>query len=186
MKKASLILAIFVLAGCATAKQAQVCRDPEVRDRARHTISEVARHVDPGEKYYFYVIETDQVNAYIYYQKNLIVVTRGLMDLYTDNELRFVVAHEVAHRKLNHYGKKVAASRVTTAAFSVANVLVPGVGYLNLLVNPAVTNAFSREFELDADRAACQSIMLYLNVPLADCASALDKLRDENIEEGKK
>jgi lipid-binding SYLF domain-containing protein len=186
MKKISLFLIILVLAGCATTKKAQVCQDPEVRDRARQTISEVARHVDPGVTYYFNVIETEQINAAIYYQKNLILVTRGLMDLYTDNELRFVVAHEMAHRKLNHYGKKVVASEATTTAFRVVNVLVPGAGLLNLLVNPAVTNAFSREFELDADREACQSIISYLNVPLADCASALDKLRDENIEEGKK
>ena len=41
---------------------------------------------------------------------------------------------------------------------SVAGTFVPGLGYLNRLVNPAVTNAFGRQFELNADRLAVKYI----------------------------
>ena len=35
---------------------------------------------------------------------------------------------------------------------------VPGLGYLDYVVNPAVTNTFGRQFELTADRLAVEYI----------------------------
>ena len=65
-----------------------------------------------------------------------------------------VISHELAHLKSNHYYSKTGISFFTTAAMSVAGSFVPGLGYLNRVVNPVVTNAFGRQFELSADKLA--------------------------------
>ena len=69
-----------------------------------------------------------------------------------------VISHELAHLKSNHYFSKVGISTFTSAAMSVAGAFVPGLGYLDHLVNPAITNSFSRQFELSADELAVEYI----------------------------
>ena len=65
-----------------------------------------------------------------------------------------VISHELAHLKSNHYYSKKGISVFTTAAMSVAGTFVPGLGYLNRVINPVVTNSFGRQFELSADKLA--------------------------------
>lgn len=65
-----------------------------------------------------------------------------------------VISHELAHLKSSHYYSKVGISTVTSAAMSLAGSFVPGLGYLDHVVNPLVTNTFGRQFELSADKLA--------------------------------
>ena len=69
-----------------------------------------------------------------------------------------VISHELAHLKSNHYYSKVGISTITSAAMSVAGAFVPGLGYLDHVVNPVVTNTFGRQFELSADKLAVRYI----------------------------
>ena len=69
-----------------------------------------------------------------------------------------VISHELAHLKSNHYYSKLGISTLTSAAMSIAGAFVPGLGYLDYVVNPAVTNTFGRQFELTADRLAVEYI----------------------------
>ena len=69
-----------------------------------------------------------------------------------------VISHELAHLKSNHYYSKKGISVFTTAAMSVAGTFVPGLGYLNRVINPVVTNSFGRQFELSADKLAVSYI----------------------------
>ena len=69
-----------------------------------------------------------------------------------------VISHELAHLKSNHYYSKKGISVFTTAAMSVAGTFVPGLGYLNHVINPVVTNSFGRQFELSADKLAVEYI----------------------------
>ena len=69
-----------------------------------------------------------------------------------------VISHELAHLKSNHYFSKVGISTFTSAAMSAAGMFVPGLGYLDHVVNPAVTNSFGRQFEISADRLAVEYI----------------------------
>ena len=69
-----------------------------------------------------------------------------------------VISHELAHLKSNHYYSKTGISVFTTAAMSVVGSFVPGLGYLNRIVNPMITNTFGRQFELNADRLAVRYI----------------------------
>ena len=69
-----------------------------------------------------------------------------------------VISHELAHLKSNHYFSKVGISTFTSAAMSAAGMFVPGLGYLDHVVNPAITNSFGRQFELSADKLAVEYI----------------------------
>ena len=69
-----------------------------------------------------------------------------------------VISHELAHLKSNHYFSKVGISTFTSAAMSVAGAFIPGLGYLDYAVNPAITNSFGRQFELSADELAVEYI----------------------------
>ena len=69
-----------------------------------------------------------------------------------------IISHELAHLKSNHYYSKTGISALTTTAMTVAGTFVPGLGYLNRVVNPLVTNTFGRQFELNADRLAVRYI----------------------------
>jgi len=69
-----------------------------------------------------------------------------------------IISHELAHLKSNHYYSKTGVSIVTSALMTVAGAFVPGLGYLDYVVNPAVTNTFSRQFELNADKLAVEYI----------------------------
>ena len=69
-----------------------------------------------------------------------------------------VISHELAHLKSNHSLSKVGISTFTSAAMSAAGMFVPGLGYLDYVVNPAITNSFGRQFELSADKLAVEYI----------------------------
>ena len=69
-----------------------------------------------------------------------------------------VISHEIAHLKSNHYYSKLGISTFTSAVMSVAGTFVPGLGYLDHVVNPAVTNTFGRQFELSADKLAVKYV----------------------------
>ena len=69
-----------------------------------------------------------------------------------------VISHELAHLKSNHYFSKVGISTFTSAVMSVIGAFVPGFGYLDHLVNPAITNSYGRQFELSADKLAVEYI----------------------------
>ena len=69
-----------------------------------------------------------------------------------------VISHELAHLKSVLYFSKVGISTFTSAVMSAAGTFVPGLGYLDHLVNPAITNSFGRQFELSADELAVEYI----------------------------
>ncbi|MBT7521190.1 MAG: M48 family metalloprotease, partial [Nitrospina sp.] len=69
-----------------------------------------------------------------------------------------VISHELAHLKSNHYFSKVGISTFTSAVMSIAGAFVPGLGYLDYAVNPAITNSFGRQFELSADELAVKYV----------------------------
>ena len=69
-----------------------------------------------------------------------------------------VISHELAHLKSDHYFSKVGISTFTSAVMSAAGTFVPGLGYLDHFVNPAITNSFGRQFELSADELAVEYI----------------------------
>ena len=85
-------------------------------------------------------------------------ITLNLLKKLGESGRLCVISHELAHLKSNHYYSKVGVSTFTSAALSVAGMFVPGLSYLDHVVNPAITNSFGRQFELSADKLAVEYI----------------------------
>lgn len=86
-----------------------------------------------------------------------ITFTKGALRVWDDETLTFIAAHEIAHDKLGHVSKKIAASAVTTGFMIIANHFIPGIGLLNQAINPAIVNNFSKAQEYEADKLASES-----------------------------
>jgi Zn-dependent protease with chaperone function len=65
-----------------------------------------------------------------------------------------LVAHEVAHEILGHAGRRAAVALGTTAGLTVMGVIVPGLSLADLVINPLIVRAFSRDQEIAADLRA--------------------------------
>ncbi|OLC16090.1 MAG: hypothetical protein AUH29_06155 [Candidatus Rokubacteria bacterium 13_1_40CM_69_27] len=65
-----------------------------------------------------------------------------------------LVALAVAHEVLGHDGQRRALSLGVTAGFAALGFVVPGLSFADLLVNPLIVRAFTREQEISADRKA--------------------------------
>lgn len=109
-------------------------------------------------------------------------MTEGLFDL-DDNVIMFALGHEVAHHHLGHVQKAMVASYATTGVMMAANVLIPGAGLLNHLINPAVVNNYSKEQEQEADMLAYK-ICVCAGVAKDDVVSSLRSIKLQSKEGG--
>ncbi|MDR0771173.1 MAG: M48 family metalloprotease [Burkholderiales bacterium] len=76
----------------------------------------------------------------------------GLMDMMTDDELRFIIGHEVAHVKLGHSLKATRTAYLASAAAKAANANSKlSVQQLTELAEKFVNAQFSQSQETDAD-----------------------------------
>ncbi len=187
MKRLSVLFLIFVLIfpSCATAPRSNVNmihpqESPELYGRIQRIGVRLLPVMDNenGGKYRVAILDTPEVNAFADGPKFQIVFYKGLLDRLNDQELTYIYAHEVAHIKLGHYGKRVAASVATSVVFSVAGIFVPGLGYLDWVANPVVTSSFSRSQEMDADMLAIKSIGECCSISPEAAISSLAKLQE--------
>jgi Zn-dependent protease with chaperone function len=109
---------------------------------------------------------------------NEVALCTGLLTGYDNATVMFVHAHELAHVRLNHYGKSVATSIGITGAFVAAGFFVPGIGLLNHVINPAMTNNLSKFQEYDADKLATESLNRCFKMPAENQVHALQVLQN--------
>jgi len=180
----SLIFAL-ILSACATTPKSSVKSiDPQESPELYRRLQEIGTRLLPvmdnenRTKYRVAILDTPEVNAFANGPKFQIVFYKGLLDRLNDEELTYVYAHEVAHIKLGHYGKRVAASVATSVAFTVAGLFVPGLGYADWVANPVVTRSFSRGQEMDADMLAVKSISQCCSIPPGAAISSLEKFQE--------
>ncbi len=187
MKRLNLLFFIFalILSACASTGKGNVKailpeENPELYARIQKIGARLVPVMDYENraKYRIAILDTPEVNAFADGPKFQIVFYKGLLDQLDDEELAYVYAHEIAHIKLGHYGKRVVASAVTSAVFSVAGVFVPGLGYLDWVANPIVTRGFSRGQEMDADMLAIKSIGICCSISREAAISSLGKLQE--------
>lgn len=148
---------LLLVVGCAAVPDGAYY--PGHRDPSTVTISNVLHRAakaagDDPTRYSFAKIQSPQAlaltsdNATFYFSDGLAKLPISIVEP--------VVAHEVAHETLGHVGTRRTVSWSLTAGFFAAGFMAPGVGLLDLVVNPLVIRAFNRSQELAADQRAVE------------------------------
>lgn len=138
-----------------------------------------------GMKLNYKVYMSDAINAFAM-ADGTVRVYSGLMDLMTDNELLFVLGHEIGHVKLGHSASSIKTAYLSsgvvkagTAAAGSSKIgsAVLGIGgdQLKALVGKAITSAHSRGQEADSDMYSVK-FMQANKIPTQAASSALLKL----------
>jgi Zn-dependent protease with chaperone function len=161
MKKISLFIVILLLTSCATTQQTVVDRQlpSEIKARSTSLIHQRLYHcigLTEGRPGLLHVVDSATPNAWVGDDK-IVVLTTGIFK-YSDEVLATVIAHELAHVKLDHLRNVRAVSYVTTGVFLVAGFFIPNIGLLNHVVNPTVTNNYSKTQEYEADKLASETL----------------------------
>jgi predicted Zn-dependent protease len=116
----------------------------KVRRIGEKMLSYVSR---PAIQYKFRVIETDEVNAFAVAGGN-IYVTKALLDFVeNDDQLAFVIGHEIGHVDLKHSSEMVETIVLAGTFGGSTGEMFAGIAY-KILSTP-----FSKYQEYDADKA---------------------------------
>lgn len=153
-----LILMIVFLSACQTIQKtdcASCAYDIYLWKTAVDTISKANF---PEEEFNAVVHYVDYSNAWVS-SGNDIHITDNLLHQLSKEQRVAVAAHEIGHLKAGHYYSSVAVSVLTSIAFTVAGVFVPGLGYAEYAVKPLVVGRFSRPQELEADRMGMRYLL---------------------------
>ncbi|HEX4130233.1 MAG TPA: M48 family metalloprotease [Pirellulales bacterium] len=114
----------------------------------------LAKRKRTGIEYTFTALETkpDDINAFSL-AGGYIYVHQGLLDFVkTDEELQFVLGHEIAHVDLRHCAKQLTYSARAT---QVANATA---GNVVAVLNNLATRSFTKDQEYDADAYAFKAV----------------------------
>lgn len=148
---------MLLLAGCAGVPTGAYFPSPTHPDtlKVSHALYKAAAAAgDDPANYSFALVASPQVQAWSAEDATL-YVTDGLARMPVE-VVEPLIAHEVAHEVLGHLGRKRALSLSITAGFSLLGIFIPGASLGDLVVNPLVTRAYSREHELEADARAVE------------------------------
>ncbi len=168
----TVIMVLFLL-GCATTPISSYRPPYPLLKRFVSLAQEVRKCVAPDTFFAIRIVKMKEPNAWIIDDK--IYFTESMFNL-DDNTLKFIMAHEMSHGKLGHITEIRTVSYVTTGAMMVVNVFVPGAGYLNHVINPAVCNNYSKTQELEADKEASKAC-LCLGISIEQQVEILENLR---------
>lgn len=159
LRLAPLVLLALAAAACASAPDRAYFPSPSQAETG--IISErlyraaQAAGDDPA-RYSFGLVKTRQIVAYstedatFYFSEGLARQPLRVVDA--------LVAREVAHEILGHAGQRRILSLSLSAGFTVLGVVIPGAGLVDLLVNPLIVRAFTRDQEIAADLRAVEII----------------------------
>jgi predicted Zn-dependent protease len=81
-------------------------------------------------------------------------VTTGLLNQATDDQLRGVLAHEIAHEDLGHPSQAQVVGAGVGIGVALLEQLIPGSSAVTPLAGTMITNSYTRPLEIQADRHA--------------------------------
>lgn len=107
-------------------------------------------------------------------------VYAGLMDKFTDDEVRCVIGHEIGHVKLQHGQKRLKRALQSDAALSVAGTASSGVRRIaSSELGGLIQNVLSAQHSQAAETASDDYALTFMSAkgyPQAACPAAMDKL----------
>jgi metalloprotease len=80
------------------------------------------------------------------------IVTRGLLEKANDDQLRGVLAHELAHEDLGHVAKTQTLGTGLSIGISLLDQIFPGSGAITPLAGQLILNRYTQNEEYAADR----------------------------------
>lgn len=176
MRRALLLLSLaLTVTACTTVPRGAYF--PDRKTSAATTLAETLYRAaqaagDDPARYSFALLRTRKVtalsadDAVFYFSEGLATQPPASIDA--------LVARAVAHEVLGHAGTRRRLSIGVSAGFTVLGFVIPGLGLVDLVVNPLIVRAFTREQELDADHRALGILeMMGHAAPRRTLASAL-------------
>lgn len=141
----------------------------------------------PNLPYTFKILNTDALNA-LACPGGFVYVTKGTMNNATDDELAFVLGHEIAHVAKRHSIKQMEKQTATktgllilSAMFSKGKVNQGSVNTISA-VNTVLSSGYSREDERDADITGCHYMLRGVNANPRAAVSFMEKLKKSGKE----
>jgi Zn-dependent protease with chaperone function len=114
-------------------------------------LAEVGRVLDAGELPELYVRNNPYANAYcIGMGKPIIVVNSAMLDLLDEEEMRFVLAHELGHAMSGHAVYRTLLMWLGNVTGFWRSIPIGGIGFRMIV---AALTEWQRKSELSADRA---------------------------------
>ena len=114
-------------------------------------LTKFAKQLDPDNKdVEVFIINMPEPNAFCFLGNKLFVTTTLLQTAESENELAFVLSHELGHAKLRHNLKNLSVNLIMGVVFSFVDFLKPASQFL--------ASGYSRSMESEADDFALQSI----------------------------
>lgn len=133
-------------------------RSEHQRSRVRAVMLPLLRvtnyRVDPGA-IQISIVDDQAINAASAGQGRYYVTT-GLLNQASDDQLRGVLAHEIAHEDLGHPAKAQTIGTGLSLGVALLEQLFPGSGSFTPLAGSLISNNYSRPLELEADRHAVE------------------------------
>jgi Zn-dependent protease with chaperone function len=97
------------------------------------------------------VADDDQINA-ASAGSSQFIVTRGLLEKANDNQLRGVLAHELAHEDLGHVAKTQRLGTGVNIGIALLEQIFPGSSAITPLAGKLIVNRYTQNEEYAADR----------------------------------
>jgi beta-barrel assembly-enhancing protease len=168
------------------AREYSISNNPKDIERVNRIGGRIAAHCGRKElNYYFYVIDDKKIKNAFSIPGGYVYVFKGLLDLLNDDELAYVLAHEVGHIVARHAMKQLEISVGATLAV-LASLFVrtnnPDVVRGVSLAIDQLMSGYSQKDEFEADSLAVQETKSAGYDPKAGI-SALEKLYRENKKE---
>lgn len=136
----------------------------------------------PNLRYSFKILNVEKVNA-LAFPGGFVYVTRGILPYVNDQELGFVLGHEIAHVAKKHSIHQMEKQMYTQLGlFAVVALINKGEvdqGSMNVvqMASTVISNQYSRDDELEADIAACNYMKYALKYNPRAAIGFMDKLQ---------
>jgi predicted Zn-dependent protease len=164
-------------------KQKKVINDKVMNDFINKIGNKIAKAGDrPEIQYHFYILNEKEVNAFAL-PGGYIFVNKGLIDKMNEDELAFVLGHEIGHVAARHSLKRLQSSLGINLLLSIAlgGSDYDAVRQAAQIVYSIGESGYSRQDELLADSLGTKYIYRAGYNPYAG-VSALQKLKSEGGE----